>query len=95
LPSAAALPSVFYLALGKAFFAERPKKKHSAKPLALGKRIPVVADDLSPARYRILAMCCPCLFDLIVIFSFFLNFTMLPLSLFLTGFCGENYSQEA
>jgi hypothetical protein len=26
LPSAEALPSIFYLALGKAFFAERPKK---------------------------------------------------------------------
>jgi hypothetical protein len=26
LPSVEALPSVFYLALGKAFFAERPKK---------------------------------------------------------------------
>jgi hypothetical protein len=43
LPSAEALPSVFYLALGKAFFAERPKKnarqslRRSAK-----KRIPVV-----------------------------------------------------
>jgi hypothetical protein len=34
----------------------------------------------------------PVLFVLIVIFSFFLNFTMLPLSLFLTGFWGENYS---
>jgi hypothetical protein len=28
---------VFFLALGKAFFAERPKKKHLAKPPALGK----------------------------------------------------------
>jgi len=43
LPSAEALPSVFYLALGKAFFAERPKKnarqslRRSAK-----KWIPVV-----------------------------------------------------
>jgi hypothetical protein len=36
LPSAEALPSVFYLALGKAFFAERPKKR-SAKPPTLGK----------------------------------------------------------
>jgi hypothetical protein len=43
LPSVEALPSVFYLALGKAFFAERPKKnarqslRRSAK-----KWIPVV-----------------------------------------------------
>jgi hypothetical protein len=45
LPSAEALPSVFYLALGKAFFAERPKKnarqslRRSAKkwiPVVLG-----------------------------------------------------------
>jgi hypothetical protein len=35
-PSAEALPSFLYLALGKAFFAERPKKR-SAKPPALGK----------------------------------------------------------
>jgi hypothetical protein len=47
LPSAEALPSVFYLALGKAFFAERQKKKRSAKPPARSakKRIPVVIGD--------------------------------------------------
>jgi hypothetical protein len=49
LPSAEALPSVFYLARGKAFFAERPKKnarqslRHSTK-----KRISVVVGVLSP-----------------------------------------------
>jgi hypothetical protein len=37
--SAKALLSVFYLALGKAFFVERPKKKRSAKPPALGKKV--------------------------------------------------------
>jgi hypothetical protein len=36
LPSADALPSVFYLALGKAFFTKRPKKR-SVKPPVLGK----------------------------------------------------------
>jgi hypothetical protein len=49
LPSAEALPSVFYLALGEAFFAERPKKnarqslRRSAK-----KRIPVVYSSECP-----------------------------------------------
>jgi hypothetical protein len=44
LPSAEALPSIFYLALGKAFFAERPKKR-SAKPPALGKEADSGSDE--------------------------------------------------
>jgi hypothetical protein len=43
LPSAEALPSVFYLALGKAFFAERPKKNaRQSLRCSAKKRIPVV-----------------------------------------------------
>jgi hypothetical protein len=43
LPSAEALLSVFYLALGKAFFAERPKKNaRQSLQRSAKKRIPVV-----------------------------------------------------
>jgi hypothetical protein len=47
LPSAETLPSVFYLALGKAFFAERPKKNaRQSLRRSVKKRIPVVKAPL-------------------------------------------------